>query len=71
MNMDSIEKYRKLHDKIECLWEVYGLEDDEALSELYRTHINEAYEQLEKLVSSMTPEEVIYISVKEGWNNEQ
>ena len=70
MNMDSIDKYRKLHDKIECLWEVYGLEDSEPLVDLYRMLLNQAEEQLDKLVSSMTPEEVIYISVKEGWNNE-
>ena len=62
VNMDSIEKYRKLHDKIDCLWEVYSLEDDKPLVDLYRTLINQAEEQLDKLVSTMTPEEVVYCS---------
>ena len=69
MNMDIIAQYRKLHDKVEALWEVYGLEDSETLSTVYLSHIHEAYEELDKLVSSMTAEEVIYISLKEGWNN--
>jgi len=60
MNMDSIEKYKKLHDKIDCLWEVYSLEDSEPLVDLYRMLIDQAEEQLDKLVSTMTPEEVVY-----------
>jgi hypothetical protein len=60
MNTDSIDKYRKLHDKIDCLREVYSLEDSEPLVDLYRMLIDQAEEQLDKLVSTMTPEEVIY-----------